>query len=55
MQPTYEQRLKTAVLNFRDNCFPTDATTPTGQATIRRYTGDIAEALYLMQKDTVTP
>lgn len=51
MQPTYEQRLKAAVLNFRDNCFPTDATTSQGQAAIRRYTGDIAEALYLMKKE----
>ena len=55
MQPTYEQQLKAAVLNFRDNCFPGDATNSKGQARISRYAGDIAEALYLMQKDKVTP
>lgn len=46
--------LQAAVLNFRDNCFPGDATTHTGRVRISRYTTDLAEALYRIQKNEVT-
>lgn len=42
--------LQAAVLNFRDNIFPGDATTHTGRVRISRYTTDLAEALYRIQK-----
>lgn len=45
--------LQAAVLNFRDNVFPGDATTHTGRVRISHYTTDIAEALYLISENEV--